>query len=70
MRRIYYLLFIIYYFLFASSGVITAAEETAATESPVLKAAETIQLAQLTHRQRMLYSARRTLRAALSSSWN
>jgi YidC/Oxa1 family membrane protein insertase len=40
MRRNYYLLFIICYFLFTAGGVITAAEETAATEAPVLKAAD------------------------------
>jgi YidC/Oxa1 family membrane protein insertase len=44
MKRIYSLLFIIYYFLFTAGSVITVAEETAATEPPVLKAAETIQL--------------------------
>jgi len=44
MRKVCYSLFIIYYFLFAAGDVIIAVEETAATESPVLKAAETIQL--------------------------
>jgi hypothetical protein len=44
MRKVCYSLFIIYYFLFAAGDVIIAAEETAATKSPVLKAAETIQL--------------------------
>lgn len=44
MRKVCYSLFIIYYFLFAAGDVIIAAEETAAPESPVLKAAETIQL--------------------------
>jgi YidC/Oxa1 family membrane protein insertase len=44
MRKVCYSLFIIYYFLFAAGDVIIAAEETVATESPVLKAAETIQL--------------------------
>jgi YidC/Oxa1 family membrane protein insertase len=44
MRKICYLLFIIYYFLFAAGDVIIAVEENPATESPVLKAAETIQL--------------------------
>jgi len=42
MRRIYYLLFIIYYFLFAVGDVISEVEETAAPNSPVLKADETI----------------------------
>jgi YidC/Oxa1 family membrane protein insertase len=40
MRKIYYLLFIICYFLFTAGSVITAAEEAAATEAPVLKAAD------------------------------
>jgi YidC/Oxa1 family membrane protein insertase len=44
MRKVCYSLFIIYYFLFAAGDVIIAVEETVATESPVLKAAETIQL--------------------------
>ena len=44
MRRIYYSLFIIYCFLFAAGDVIIAVEEDPATESPVLKATETIQL--------------------------
>ena len=44
MRKVCYSLFIIYYFLFAAGDVIIAAEETVATESPVLKAAEIIQL--------------------------
>jgi YidC/Oxa1 family membrane protein insertase len=43
MRRIYYLLFIIYYSLFVVGDVISEVEETAAPESPVIKAAETIQ---------------------------
>jgi YidC/Oxa1 family membrane protein insertase len=42
MRRIYYLLFIIYYSLFAVGDVISEVEETAAPNSPVLKADETI----------------------------
>ncbi len=42
MRRIYYLLFIIYYSLFAVGDVISEVEETAAPESPVVKADETI----------------------------
>jgi YidC/Oxa1 family membrane protein insertase len=44
MRKVCYSLFIIYYFLFAAGDVIIAVEETAAPESPVLKAAGTIQL--------------------------
>ena len=42
MRRIYYLLFIIYYSLFAVGDAISEVEETAAPESPVVKADETI----------------------------
>jgi YidC/Oxa1 family membrane protein insertase len=44
MRKVCYSLFIIYYFLFTAGNVIIAVEETAAQESPVLKADETIQL--------------------------
>jgi YidC/Oxa1 family membrane protein insertase len=44
MRKVCYSLFVICYFLFAAGDVIIAAEETAATEPPVLKAAEIIQL--------------------------
>ncbi len=44
MRKVCYSLFVIYYFLFTAGNVIIAAEETAAPESPVLKAAEIIQL--------------------------
>ncbi|MDD5063620.1 MAG: YidC/Oxa1 family insertase periplasmic-domain containing protein [Phycisphaerae bacterium] len=43
MRKVCYLLFIVY-FLFAAGNVTIAAEETAAAEPPVLKAAEIIQL--------------------------
>jgi YidC/Oxa1 family membrane protein insertase len=43
MKKVCRSLFIIYYFLFAAGDIIITAEETAATEPPVLKAAEIIQ---------------------------